>query len=485
MGVLESLGALQVLAYSAAAVTALVAVALWVASIYADRLALRLFALRYALAAAGWLFASPGAATPDRGAPFASMMVAVGLLWLTAVALDVYLERTTRRRRWTQALLALAAAAALWVNHRVDPTDVDAIYLVMGAAMCWFAWIAYGAARSEHNVGHGIIAAAMLSYPLLVAARLAFPQRLGPLELGYLVTVPSVIVGVAILLASLVRFGRRLEASLQRQRAAEAALRELNARLEDRVSERTSELRQVVEGLQAFVRNVSHDLRGPLAGVAGVARLAQDALASGDTAKARRMLAPVAVQADRLAGLVQDLLTLSTAGEGSITVAEQPLDPVVDAALAQLKLAPESRGLLPAVTIERGQLPAWPIDAPLMQQVFVNLLGNAVRFAANCPARHAGTGSGSGAASEPPRVRIFTTQRAEGPAVVVEDNGPGFPAGRAAELFRPFARLHDASLSHNGIGLSIVQRIVERHGGRVWAEPASPSGARFCFTVAT
>ena len=72
-----------------------------------------------------------------------------------------------------------------------------------------------------------------------------------------------------------------------------------------------------------------------------------------------------------------------------------------------------------------------------------------------------------------------------GEAFYVEDNGPGFPPERAAELFRPFQRLHGGGLSHNGIGLSIVRRIVERHGGRVWAESPAGGGARFWFSLGT
>lgn len=473
MGSLQSLSSLQIIANCAAIAMTLIAGALWIASLHTDRLALRLFSLRYAIAALGWVFVHPQAQAEGTTLPFASMAFAVLMLLLTAVALDVYLGQATRPRLLAELAASALAALGLWLHNRWRPTDATAIYLVMGLAMGWLAIVAWNAAERERNAGHRIIAVAMLSYPaLLVLAVWVAPWHFQNIELAYIAAVPAAVVGVSVLLASLIRFGHRLAIELQQREAAEREVRELNARLEERVAERTAELRHVVEGLEGFVRNIAHDLRGPLAGVAGVARLAEEALARGDSVRALRMLAPVAPQADRLAVLVQDLLALSRIGDGPCARAEQPMDEVIDSALGQLALMPESAPLLERVTVRREPQPRVKIDRGLMEQAFVNLLGNALRFAAAAP-------------SAAPQVSVRTERRNGDLVHVVEDNGPGIPAGREGELFKPFARLHGSALSRNGIGLSIVQRIVEHHGGRVWAEAAPGGGARFCVVLGT
>lgn len=439
-----------------------------VASFYTDKLALRLFALRYVLAALGWFFVHPQAQVMPGKLPVSSMLVGAGLLLLTLVALDVYLHLFRWARLAKQLGIFALTCVGLWLHNRQSPLDPWGIYGVLSVGMTACAWIAWRAAAHERNAGHRIIAAAFLAYPLVVLMSTA-GSLLPDLELAYLVALPSGVVGVAVLVASLIRFGRRLEAALRHREEADRALRELNATLEARVVARTQELGQIVQGLEAFVRNVSHDLRGPLAGVAGVARLAEDALSRGDTASAQRMIAPLGPQADRLASLVQDLLNLSRVTEVDIDRQTQPMQPLVDAALAQLALAPETSALLGEGKIDLQPLPAASVDASLMQQLFVNLIGNAVRFARQASAR--------------PTVRIGSEHHDGRTTFYVADNGPGFPAGKASDLFKPFALLHGQGLSINGIGLSIVQRVIERHQGRVWAESVSPSGAVFRFEL--
>jgi signal transduction histidine kinase len=115
-----------------------------------------------------------------------------------------------------------------------------------------------------------------------------------------------------------------------------------------------------------------------------------------------------------------------------------------------------------------GALPALDCDAVLLRQVFVNLLANALKFT-----RDAAT----------PTIVVQAEHRGGGWTVTVQDNGVGFDPQRAADLFRPFSRLHGARFEGSGIGLTIVQRIVERHGGRVWAEGRPGAGASFHFTL--
>jgi signal transduction histidine kinase len=227
----------------------------------------------------------------------------------------------------------------------------------------------------------------------------------------------------------------------------------------------------MVEGLQGFTRNVSHDLRGPLAGLSGVARLAEEALDTGDTDRARQLLEAIAPQTDRLQALVEGLLGLSRVSESELVRVSQPLSPLVHDALAQLALSPESAGDLARVKVDVDELPAAAVDAPMLRQVFVNLLGNAVRFSA--------------AAAAGSRVHVGARRVGDRTDFFVADSGAGFPPEAMPRLFQPFALLHGGGLSRNGIGLSIVRRVIERHGGRVWAETRPGVGATFWFSLSS
>ncbi len=110
---------------------------------------------------------------------------------------------------------------------------------------------------------------------------------------------------------------------------------------------------------------------------------------------------------------------------------------------------------------------AWGVPG-LLRQVFVNLVANAVKFTRDVPR---------------PRIEVGAARGARGTVLYVQDNGVGFDPAQAARLFRPFERLHGARYPGHGIGLSIVKRVVERHGGRVWAEARHAGGAAFCFTL--
>lgn len=449
----------------------IIAAAQWLASYGTDRRALRLFSLRYALAALGWFFAHP-AAQPER-VPFVSALVAIVLLTLTVWALDEYIGHATRRRlAWTWAL-AVAAAGGLWLYLQFDRDNHLAVYVVMAAAMCWCAWLCWRASRREPGVGHLYIAVAFATYPLtlLVSLFMAPLARLR-LDFGYLAALPALVLGVTILVVSLLRARKRVEDELALRQQAEAALRDLNTSLEQRVQARTAELQVIVDGLEAFTRNVSHDLRGPLAGLSGLARFSAKALDEGDPARAKVLVNAMADEAGRLQAMVGDLLTLSKVGDGDLHLHPQPLRSVVDAAVRQLERTPEGAENLHRVALQIDELPTTLADPELLGQVFVNLIGNAARFSA---AQHPGGDHGT--------VRVGAEARGDETAIYVADDGPGFEPARAEDLFKPFRRLHDARLSHNGIGLSIVKRIVERHGGRVWAETRPGSGATFWFTL--
>jgi signal transduction histidine kinase len=230
-------------------------------------------------------------------------------------------------------------------------------------------------------------------------------------------------------------------------------------------STHAADLHATVQRLRSFNRSVSHDLRGPLGAMGGAARLAIDAISRSDTPRALRLLTATARQADMLAGLVNDLLAMAEAEETSEE--DVPLDLAAHAALAQLASALPV-GFAPVSCVRISAMPTALATPGLIRQVFVNLIGNALKFSGR---------------SADPCIEVDATAGYDGIHVVVKDNGVGFDAPAAATLFQPFSRLHGNDFPGSGVGLSLVKRIVERHGGRIWAHSLPGQGASFHFTV--
>jgi len=423
---LEQLGPFDAYAQAMGTVMLTIALLQLLCSFYTDSRALRIFALLYLLTGMGWLFAHPRAHGGAGDVPLLPVMVAVVLITLNIWGLYEFLGQARRR---TAALawggLAVAAALALWIRH--GATEM-VVYGAMAAGFALCAVLAYRAAQREGNVGHLYIALAYATYPLMFLACLAAPAAMAGFELGYYATVPKMIVGMMILAVSLIRARSRTEAELARRIAAEQSLRQLNTTLEDRVGARTRELRELASGLESFNRNVSHDLRDPLAGVSGLAQLGVMALQRGEPARAQTYLATIQEQAEKMTGMVQDLLRLSKASDAPLQRQHQELGRCVEDALAQLQLQPAMAEALRQVQLQLRPLPACEVDGDLMRQVFVNLLGNALKFTAS----RAGDGC----------IVVGLRPGDRGTAVCVEDNGVGLPDGRADELFKPFAALH-------------------------------------------
>lgn len=250
---------------------------------------------------------------------------------------------------------------------------------------------------------------------------------------------------------------------IERQRTAEQ-LREMNETLEQRVDRRTSELREVIEGLESFNRTVSHDLRGPLGGIAGVAKLAREYVAGGDAAKAEQLLQMIVWRASTTEKLVGALLALARAADE--TVRRQQVNPNALAIEAIEALRPLDAATLPVTLLP---MPIVQADPTLLTQVFVNLISNALKFS-----------SGS---TRPVQIDVGAIDTGDTPVFFIRDNGIGFRGVDAARLFRPFQRLHGARFEGFGIGLSIVKRIIERHDGEIWAEESTGGGATFFFSL--
>lgn len=248
----------------------------------------------------------------------------------------------------------------------------------------------------------------------------------------------------------------------ERKRAAQELLI-ANETLEQRVLQRTAELRDVIEGLESFNRSVSHDLRGPLGGIAGAARLAQEFVANQQADKALKFLQVITTQAETTGHLVEALLALARASEANLSVEQVDMSALATEVVASLQRLPDEAP--PPVAIE--PLATIDGDRKLVRQVLVNLIGNALKFASGAPQ---------------PRVQVGMATTDGAPVFFVRDNGVGFDADKALRLFKPFHRLHDTRFEGSGVGLSIVKKIVERHGGKVWADSTPGQGATFYFS---
>jgi signal transduction histidine kinase len=232
--------------------------------------------------------------------------------------------------------------------------------------------------------------------------------------------------------------------------------------LETRVLERTAELEAVNKELASFSYSVSHDLRAPLRAVDGYARmLEEDYIAKLDD-EGRRLLSVIRASAARMGMLIDDLLNFSRLGR-------QPmLRQSVDVAALVREVVGELRGDS-TVKVEIGELPLAQGDRALLKQVWLNLVGNAFKYSRKRDA---------------PRVEIAGQAEGEECIYWVRDNGAGFDMRYAAKLFGVFQRLHSQEeFAGTGVGLAIVQRVVTRHGGRVWAEGKPGEGACFSFSL--
>jgi len=242
-------------------------------------------------------------------------------------------------------------------------------------------------------------------------------------------------------------------------------LRVENAALEKRVREHAAELEAANRELEAFTRSASHDLRSPLNAVLGLAALLQRSIGAQIPEAQRRWLVQIEQAARRMADLTDALMRLSRAGKQALVIEPVDVAALVQSVVDELQQAEPQR----PVQLRLGDLPQIQADASLLKQAFFNLLSNAFKYTRGV---------------EPAEIEVgFEAQGAER-VFWVRDNGAGFAMDKAERLFHPFQRLHrDDEFEGSGIGLSIVQRIVQRHGGRIWAEAEPGAGACFHFTL--
>ena len=255
---------------------------------------------------------------------------------------------------------------------------------------------------------------------------------------------------------------RRLQRELT---TARERLQKYAEELEQTVQDRTSELHAAYRELEAFTYSVAHDLRAPLRRMEGYLATLKLDLGPKLPPDPGDLLDRTMLCVQRTDRLVSDLLTLSQAGKQTPRFQKTALSDVLQLALADLKSETENR----RIEWRIGSLPVVHGDPNLLRQMFVNLLSNAVKYTRRRPLAV---------------IEVNQTLVQDTLTVYVRDNGIGFDPHQVSKLFTPFQRLHsEADFAGSGIGLVIVERIVRRHGGRVWADAALDGGATFYFTL--
>ncbi|PZO43417.1 MAG: hypothetical protein DCF19_05600 [Pseudanabaena frigida] len=289
---------------------------------------------------------------------------------------------------------------------------------------------------------------------LLVVHQCDRPRHWLPFEIKFLLQLANQL-SIAIFQSELVINLRQNEQSLQY----------LNEQLENLVSQRTAELEAANKELESFSYSISHDLRAPLRAINGFSKILQEDYADRLDSEGNRYLKIVRDNAKRMGELIDDLLNLSRLNRKELSRQRLSMNNLIHKILTDFSSAIE----LQQIELLVDDLPDCEADISLLTQVWVNLLSNAIKYTSK---------------TEKARIEIgYQVIDAKG-VYFIRDNGAGFDMQYADKLFGVFQRMHlENEFEGTGIGLAIVQRIIQRHGGSIWADAAINQGATFYFMI--
>lgn len=252
---------------------------------------------------------------------------------------------------------------------------------------------------------------------------------------------------------------------ISERRENEKEIRRLNASLEQRVKERTLQLEATNKELESFSYSVSHDLKAPLRAIDGFSLMLLDDYKDRLDEEGKQYLETIRSSTQKMAQLINDLLTFSQLGRSNVKWTEADMESLVRLVYKENTSAEDKK----KIKIIVGNLPKINADATMIHQVWVNLISNAIKFSSKVAT---------------PKLEIGSIKQNDEVIYFVKDNGAGFDMKYYDKLFGVFQRLHSSiDYPGTGVGLALVHRIVQKHGGRVWAESKENDGAIFYFSI--
>ena len=247
---------------------------------------------------------------------------------------------------------------------------------------------------------------------------------------------------------------------------AQGALAKLNTELEEKIILRTDQLKRSNEELEAFSYSVSHDLRSPLRGIIGFSTMLEDDYAHVLDHEGMRILSVIKRNTLQMGTLIDDLLTFSRMGKQTLIKTEIDTNALISEIIGELMASNKGKS---TISWNIHVLPVSHADIKTFRQVWINLLSNAIKYSS---------------IREIPVIEIGSFEKDRQQAFYVKDNGAGFNEEYKDKLFKVFQRLHGADeFEGTGVGLAIIEKIISKHNGKVWAEGKEDEGACFYFSL--